>query len=132
MQILKQRPPVYDRIVKAIGTPPETAVYTYAPDIYAPNGTDLSPDCVIHESTHIKQQNEIGGAAIWWDKYLSDPEFRYAQELEAYRAQFAFVKARTKDRNARARALTFMAGSLAGKMYGSIVRFQEAYQLIQK
>jgi hypothetical protein len=128
--VIRSKPPIYDKIVAKIGTPPETAVFTYGDAIYAPSDGALSDDLIEHEKKHVEQQRAIGKDE-WWTRYLDDVDFRITQELEAYRAQYRAVTASHKDRNARARALVSMAGTFAGTMYGRVISFHEASRLIK-
>lgn len=128
--VIKDRPPVYDQIVAAIGVPPESAVYTYGDVIYCPSSATISSDVAAHEEVHVKQQAEIGRDE-WWRRYLAEPSFRYEQELAAYREQFRFVKRAFKDRNAQTRAVVDLARSLSSAMYGRMVGFHEAMNAIK-
>lgn len=78
----------------------------------------LSPDLLIHEKTHVTQQNNYdGGAYAWWDRYFEDPYFRYVQEIEAYRNQYKALCNVFKDRNKRAKLLNTIINHLR-TMYG--------------
>jgi hypothetical protein len=87
---------------------------------------------LIHESIHSSQQegNETIGK-LWWQKYLQDSEFRASQELEAYAAQYGFIKVQIKDRNRQDKHLRELAKMLSSKMYGSIISFSEAMKAIK-
>lgn len=130
IEIVQALPPVYDRIVAAIGKPSETAIYTYGDTIYSPRTPELPPDIFEHEAEHVRQQEKTGAEA-WWSVYLVDRDFRLEQELAAYRTQWRTVKQLVKDRNAQTRHLFQMAQSLAGPLYGRIVGFQDAMRLIK-
>jgi hypothetical protein len=129
VKIIEARPPIYDRIVKAIGKPSATVVYTWGDAIYSPSGCDLSKDVVIHESVHSLQQAAVGGPELWWARYLSDPAFRFVQEAQAYRTQYGWICQRT-DRSGRRRALRILAKDLASPMYGNLVSKAAAMEAI--
>jgi len=130
MEIVQGLPPNYDQIVRSVGTPPKSAVYTYGGTIYSPIGTDLPEDLIVHEQTHITQQARIS-AKMWWDAWTVSLSFRFADELEAYRAQYKFYALKNKDRNAQARFAVALASDLAGPMYGKMTTFQIAYDRIR-
>jgi len=93
-------------------------IFTVNDTIYVDKGK-LSADLFEHESTHVKQQNEMGWKE-WWKEYFKNEDFRYSQELEAYRNQYAFIKRNVKDRNKVAKYLDYFASDLSGAMYGKI------------
>lgn len=103
----------------------ETTCFTYGEVCYT-NYFPLSPDLVIHERHHTKQQNAIG-KDLWWDKFFIDPEFRLQQELECYRKQIASIK----DRNERFRLHLFCIDILSGPMYGNCVSKEELVLLLK-
>ena len=71
------------------------------------------------------------GFKEWWDKYLDDPQFRLEQEIEAYQNQYQYAKEHYP-RNKRKFTLKETAKALSGKMYGNLVTFEEAKDLIQR
>lgn len=105
-------------------------VFTFRDAIYNPHGIPITKDMVVHEATHTEQQGE--NPATWWDRYFTDAQFRFEQELAAYRNQYQFSKTAIKDRNRLFRYLHEMAGDLAGPMYGNLVTHSEALTLIKK
>jgi hypothetical protein len=64
-------------------------VFAYYPNIYSPSGKELSPDLRLHEEIHLAQQKDMGADA-WWNRYLTDAEFRYGEELAAFGSQLAY------------------------------------------
>ena len=69
-------------------------VFAYAPAIYNPHEMWLPPFIIEHEKVHIARQGD--DPAGWWDRYIKDEEFRYAEELEAHVKEFQ-VRRRGKD-----------------------------------
>lgn len=122
---------MYDEIVAQVGTPPDTAVYTYGDTIYFPKGGELPEDLWRHEEKHGEQQDKMG-AREWWDHWLASIEFRVWQELEAYQVQYRFLKTTHRDRNAQARLAFLLAQELSSPMYGQVITFQEAYRRIRE
>lgn len=131
MKVVYGRPPIYDEIVRVIGRPPVGAIYTWGDTIYAPVGAEIGSDLMHHEATHQKQQAEAGGPEAWWQKYLASPEFRLKEEIEAYREQYAFAKVIGLGREMRRKMLAKLAKDLSGSMYGHLVPFREAIELIR-
>ncbi len=109
----KTPPPCYQEAQKRFGVNfyRDGVVFTYGDTIHFYKGS-LTPDIIVHEKVHIRQQTSFeGGAAAWWGKYFIDEEFRLSQELEAYRAQWAYVQ-RAYRSNTHAHHLAFYAKSL--------------------
>lgn len=129
VKIVFERPPVYDRIVKAIGEPPAGAIFTYGDTIYVPSGSTPPGDLVSHERVHRAQQYGIG-IDKWWERYLVDVEFRVEQELMAYEQQMDYVRTGTRDKAKRGAALEHMARAMSGPMYGRIISYIDAWKEI--
>lgn len=118
MNIVIAKPPIWDTCNEKFKLLPGT-VFTYGSKLYNPDNVDISPDLMAHEKCHSMQQGQSDELAkIWWDKYLSDPEFRLDQEVRAYSAQYRFVCAKNKDKNQRDRYLRFFAKTLSSPLYG--------------
>lgn len=131
MKIIIDYPPNIEQIKKAnVFELRPTCVFTYGDTIYNPGGGEITPDLEVHEETHYMQQG--GDPEKWWNKYLADPEFRLKQEVEAYRNQYReFIKT-TRDRNIIFQFVRRIAGDLASPLYGSVVTYFEAVDLIKK
>ena len=86
---------------------------------------------MIHEQTHAFQQksSRFFGPEDWWSMYLTDVKFRLAQELEAYRTQYKFIKD-TYNRQNRKGLLKKISKDLSSELYGKIVSKEEATDLI--
>jgi len=104
-------------------------VFTFKDTIHNPHQAVISDHLVAHEAVHTKQQGEE--PVKWWWNYLQDPEFRFAQELEAYRAQYAFAKGQIKDKNRLNKFLWSLAGDLSGSLYGGLSTHTEALRKIK-
>lgn len=107
----------------------QNVVFTYAPHIYMLRDMQLPPDIAVHEAVHLKQQTDIS-PGIWWTRYIEDPEFRLAQELEAYGAQLhfwsAYRNAIYKTEKAR------LARDISSSFYGNMISFGEAESALQR
>lgn len=129
MNVIKNYPPNFEKI-KAVFPVRSNTVYTYGDVIYAPEVEfRLPPDLIEHERTHFVQQ--ANDPESWWDRYLKDPEFRFNQELSAYRNQYRFYCRMVKDRNRTFKFLTVLARDLSSDLYGNVVDFFSATRLIK-
>ena len=111
MEIIKSFPPNYD-IINFSLDPPKHAIYCYGDKIYNPSGRELTPDIEYHESIHSKQQGN--NPDLWYNKYLTDKDFRLNQEIEAYGEQYLFIKEHIGDQKLRRWGLEKMALALSG------------------
>lgn len=127
MNILYEYPPNFDKI-KEVFPIKEDTVFTYGDTIYSPKRQKITPDLIIHEDVHVKQQVD---PELWWNKYLKDKEFRLSQELEAYRAQYKFLCGVISDRNRRGICLHTIASHLSSDMYGNIISYSDAIKAIK-
>lgn len=128
MKISKAFPPNY-KYIKAKFNPPVGTLYTYGDTIYAPGiAFDLPADLIVHEETHEIQQD--GDPEEWWGMYLTDVQFRLDQEVQAYRNQYRYYL----KHNNRQQAFLFLddiAHDLSGPMYGNMISYKTAFQLIK-
>lgn len=129
MQILNERPPIYDAILANGMHPHDGVIYAYGDIIYNPSGIAISQDLIEHEQTHSKQQGNDPDA--WWGRYLIDPYFRIEQEAEAYAIQYKFLCTAIKDRNQRFRILMSIASILSGPLYGSVIKRDAAFRIVK-
>lgn len=96
-------------------------IYTLAP---------LRQDLLVHEREHLAaQKKSFLFAHLWWMAYMAMPNFRFNEELGAYRAQWKWVDANVRGAD-RSKLLTEMANNLAGPYYGGLTTFEDARQLI--
>jgi hypothetical protein len=126
--IKKELPPNFKSIEKVFGPHKGGVVYTYGDTIYSPDAAQLSPDLVIHEMVHMSQQGKDPEG--WWKKYLSEQDFRLAQETEAYQAQFKYLKSIVKHRNGLFNYAHKLACDLAGPIYGNMISYSKAFELV--
>ncbi len=131
--ILNRRPPNYDALVAhfpAISS--MKPIFCYGDTIFNPFDRTITDDLIVHETIHSYQQASpaLLGPDNWYQRYFSDPAFRLEQEVEAYRAQYDFLRSIVKDRNTLARDLYALAASLASPLYGNLVTPSEARELI--
>lgn len=123
------KPPVWDALAERFNPEWEHTAVAYGDTIHAKY--PLPADIEVHERTHLEQHGFTKeGAKKWWEQYLTDPQFRYEQELEAYRVQYQFLTKTIKDRNELHRRLHTIAGHLAS-MYGLEITQSEALKAIK-
>src|SRR5258708_5588964 len=92
MKIKIAPPPNIEDIRKVFPDLQKGTVFTYGDTIYAPDiysEAQIESHIHVHEDVHARQQQN---PEEWWAKYLSDPNFRLSQELEAYGEQFRYVQ----------------------------------------
>lgn len=130
MKIETTYPPHYEAIKAAFPAVAEShsVVFTHGDTLHNPHETDIRPDLMFHESVHARQQRNKPDE--WWKRYMSDPEFRLAQEVEAYSEQYRFLRSMLPSKKLKI-ALTHLALDLAGAGYGSLVDYQKAESLIR-
>lgn len=129
--VIHEKPPNYDEIVAEIPRAAEDGViFAYHPAVYVPSGRPLSVPLLVHEQTHLRQQEKdpIG----WWKRYLVDLDFRFEQELEAHQAEYRAFCELHKDRNSRAIYLGMISRRLASSLYGCGRKPSEVTQMIRR
>ena len=130
MRLSPNKPPNYDQFKQFFpGFEKHEPVFVYGDVIYNPFNRDLTPDVVFHEEVHSRQQGK--NPEFWYSRYFREPHFRLEQEVEAYRAQYAFVNKRVKDRELKAFFLHQLSTALASPLYGNLVTREEAWKLIR-
>ena len=137
MDIIKEYPPVFNKILDSGMRPSPYTVYAYGDKIYNPSGMNLPEEILVHEEVHMRQQMEYivvtpkqNPVESWWERFIEDKYFRIAQEVEAYAVQYRFVCKRQKDRNIRNKVVLHYAKTLAGPIYGNCVSVMGARKMI--
>jgi hypothetical protein len=102
----------------------EDVIFAYDSNIYSNH--KLPNYLIVHEETHLKQQ-ETFGLDFWVNSYLYDKRFRLKAELEAYREEFKSIK----DRNFRNKIRIHSARDLSSSLYGNIIDYQSAFNLLK-
>lgn len=130
MQVSPTYPPNIDAILKVLPMVSKTpgVIFTYGDIVHNPSGSEVRDHLLHHESIHMGQQKAMGPEK-WWELYLSDPDFRLMQELEAYRAEYKFVK-ENYSREARRKLIAHITSALSSGMYGNLVNKKLAAKLI--
>lgn len=126
-----EKPPVWGELEKRFMPEWKRTAVAYGNTIHAAQ-LPLPVDVEVHERTHLHQHGYTNdGAAKWWDRYLKDADFRYEQELEAYRDQYRFLCKTVKDRNDLARRTMKLARDLA-TMYELEINVAQALAAIKR
>ncbi len=108
---------------KAVFPVNENTAFPYNHVIYTDKPESITPDLLIHEEVHFKQQDEIG-LDTWIDNYFNDIAFRIKMELEAYKAQIKYFK---DDKNTQDMIRVECAKALSSNLYGNVLTYKEAY-----
>ena len=133
-RIVRAFPPNYATLKKAFDLDPAAGViFSYGELIFIPNQrTPLPPALVAHEAVHgERQMAHPRGVVGLWDDYVADPAFRLAEELPAHRAEYAWHRLH-EGRGGRERALTKIAARLSGPLYGRMIDFEKAKEMIEE
>lgn len=129
MEIVVAYPPNIKEIEAAFDLTDRKPVFTYGKILFNPHGATVDQFLLAHELTHVAQQGD--NVIEWWHKYITDPQFRLSQEVEAYHAQYQAVMRVGKDRNRIARYLSKLAVDLSSPLYGKMCSYQEALHFIR-
>lgn len=111
---------------------PKDLVVTYFDAIYT--NTAMPQDLFVHECVHFVRQGSGENedlAKEFCIKYVEDPQFRYEEELLAYREQYKFLLKHMNKPQAFIHAKR-LAMSLSGALYGSITSYTDALSAIIK
>lgn len=95
---------------------PGGILFAYGEDIYNPSGVRIVPALMAHEYRHCARQFATS-AKSWWESYLTDPEFRYGEELLAHVDEYIAQAKHTNDRNVRAKLQQQTAKRLVAPLY---------------
>ena len=128
MKVVQSLPPNFEDIIKAFpSAKSKDVIFTYGDTVYVPNGGQLSPALLAHESVHSERQGSKPDK--WWEKYLENAVFRFGEELIAHETEY--LEYAQYGRNARRKALSVIALRLSSPLYGSLITFNEAKRAIK-
>ena len=132
LKIKEEYPPNIDKIRNELATDADT-LFCYFPYLYAPflKNREIPKDLLIHEEVHAERQEEYTSPEIWWYRYLYDQEFRLEEELEAYTAQYSWVKKLVNAKAAK-QCLEEVSEHLASNLYNLGITKYQAETLIRK
>lgn len=130
--VIVDRPPCFDSVCAAFNMMPKYAVFSYGDKVYSPDVENLPDHLIEHEKVHLRQQGHSEeGAALWWGKFLRDPQFRIDQEIEAYARQYQYFCSKVTDREKVAKFVWSLAQSMSGPLYDNCISHYEAMQRIK-
>lgn len=132
MNLSNKRPPnnVAKRCAEKFDLSNCKPIYTFGDTVYNPHNAKVDEFLIAHETVHAMQQGEHPGE--WWNDYFSDKDFRFKEELAAYRVQFRVFCSQIKDRNEQARYLIKLANDLSSLQYGGLCTQSTAFKLIKQ
>lgn len=132
MEIIVDFPPNYSIILaKFPSIANRPVVFSYGNKLYNPTNASIPEHLMVHEKTHSRQQAQFPSVEKWWEDYLTEPNFRLIQEVEAYQEQYRFFSASTT-RELRKSFLHKIAKDLSSPMYGNLCSYEYAKKLISQ
>jgi len=107
--------------------------FAFGHTVYSLNRPVIHQTAAAHEMVHVSRQL-YGPVSLgpWWDRYLSDKDFRFAEEIPAHQAEYRRACELAANRNDRRKALTTISHKLAGKLYNSMTTIAEAKRLLRE
>ena len=128
-----ERPPLYDLINQTFKIAGKPVFFAWGKFIYNPTATKIPPQLLAHEEVHgARQATYPMGVLGWWVEYCRSPAFRLAEEVPAHRAEYRYLAAKSRNRQARRTNLRTVAKRLSGPLYGRMISLSKARQLIQE
>ena len=148
MQILVERPPIWDDIVRVFDVDLLVAkpIFAWGSIIYNPYGHKLGDELIAHEEMHGIRQTSWSphvGFQIkqdepkiqqWWRDYLASPSFRLEEEIPAHRAEYRqLLRMHGNTRRNRRIYLTQVSKRLRNPLYqyNHLVSFEQAKAWIE-
>lgn len=130
MRIVRAYPPNFPTILAHFPDARKPGVmFTYGDVIYAPGKTIVTPALKAHEAVHGERQAVIG-IEPWWDRYIADVKFRFAEELLAHQAEYRWFR---QYRPGKCRqALHEITSRLSSGLYGGLVAYADAKRFIEQ
>lgn len=128
MKISTLKPKIFQRLEETFGVDWNSGVIvTYGDTVHCKSG-HLSPDLIVHERTHINQQVTYGPEK-WWERYLTDPEFRLLQELAAYKNQCSYIRSYVRSPYKKYELFQHIWTCME-KNYGDMITYEQAKKLL--
>lgn len=130
MRIVIDYPPMFNQIRIAFPDAVKPGVvFAWGDTLYNPSNGKVPRELMAHEEIHAERQGKTESDIIdWWNRYLVDPGFRLDEELPAHQAEYrAYCK---RHGSGREKFLGHVAARLASPLYGGLVNFREAKNLV--
>lgn len=135
MKFSKEKPAIYDRLHKAFGVKWEDGIaITFGDTVYSKDDITKVPGLVSHEQTHIEQQKEFASPEEYMEKFITDKEFRFAEEVEAYVNQWEDGKKELVEES-RGKEIPYFRKFIINAMvtaYGDMCTREQAEKLIHE
>lgn len=137
-KIVKAYPPNYNDLSKVFPIKGKRGIiYAYGERIYNPSGVVIHPWVLSHETVHCTRQLATDsdlypeeGLELWWYKYMTETQFRLDEEVLAHQAEWESIKQSHMSQRDKDRYLIMMAERLSSPLYGSMVTYIQASDLI--
>lgn len=132
VKLSQQIPTIYKRLHDTFGVDWSRGLIIANGDTIHHKNVNLPTWKLAHERVHLDQQAEFpSGLDAWWDEYITNPQFRLLQELEAYRAEWKKICEVIDSREQKYQLLSTAAIALSGPMYGRLISYTEALKQIK-
>lgn len=128
LTIVEEFPPNIEAIRRVFSLSGEE-IFAWGSIIFNPANVKLTRALLAHERTHSKQQGD--DIEKWWHEYLTNPKFRFEQELEAHQVEYAVFNNTELNRNRRRVHLKQISKRLSSPMYGRMTTFDKARKIIK-
>lgn len=125
MQLPQSVKDALDKVWTGVPDNISNIIYTYGDTCYTTG--PIPRDLEEHEKIHTKQQGDNPDG--WWNRYGDDVEFRYSQELEAYRRQYQYFKA-IHGKIKGFKYATLLAKDMSSPVYGNMCTYNQAIMAI--
>lgn len=128
MEVVHEFPPNVEAIRKVFPLR-GYELFAYGDKIYHPQGTKLPRSIIAHEEVHqVQQGNDVES---WWDRYLTDIDFRLTMELAAHRVEYRVMLEDARTRNVRRICLAHVARKLSAPLYGRMITLEKAKRALK-
>lgn len=128
MNIIRGFPPNYELLASIFPIRGRATLFAWGDSIYATNNAEIRPQKIAHEFVHSVRQKRIG-IESWWDRYIAEKDFRFAEEVAAHIAEYLAL-CEGVGRGARRAGLTIIARQLASPIYGGLISCERAKRVI--
>lgn len=130
-RIVIGKPACFDRVSAAFGLQDKRGlIMTIGATCWNVDGWHMDEPLIAHEKLHSQRQLAYGDLDGYLDLYLTNPEFRFAEELLAHQEEWRCIKDTIPLRSARRERLWVAVDRLSSPMYGALVTRGEAKRMI--
>jgi hypothetical protein len=130
LEIVHAFPPNIAQIVDVLPAAKQPGIiFCYGQKIYNPSKVELTRPILVHEGVHAERQTD---PEAWWGRYLTDPEFRFNEELPAHIAEAKAFGEDNPDRWKRRAYISLVAKKLSSPVYGNVVSFEKARAILRQ